>query len=414
MNFLTSKLKAKSTFQQKLLFCLAILYFSLQYVFKDDSAAVFILGALALGMFILSANKRTGVFFDRFPILVFIFVAYCFISVLWAKYDMLAIRRGFSMVKIFVMILLLYVSFVGNLDTRKLLKITMWGGFIAIMYSFLTIGINDIILMAQLGDRMGNEEFINVNVLATLAANVVVINAFFIIHEKLSWDIVIDLPCLLMIAVCGSRRAIIVLIVGILFLYFLKNARQSKLSFIFKSSIVLVVAFFVINYLSNMPMFYVISSRMEGMTNFLSGTGPVDNSLDVRAQMIEVGFKLFQENPILGIGLDNARMFNPKYGAYLHNNYAELAADLGIIGLLLFYGIILYPLFKIYKTKGYNTNYYAAVVTLIFSMLLSDYGVVSFYYKEYYFYIIIFYIYLNELNINKKNILRLQWKEKEK
>lgn len=391
------------------LFLLATLYFALQYVFTNDSVAVYILGGIAILIFALAGLSNLRFSFERFPLMMLAFVAFCILSYTWAERPNLALNRGLSMLKIYVMILLLYVSMKNNLDTRQLLKIVMWGGFFAITYTISTVGVMEIALMAEMAERLGEGEelFINVNVLGTLAANVIIINTYFKLYERFSWDILIDLPCIVMVAVCGSRRAVIVLFLGIILLLLLKYYKKLDLKFLVKVSVIFVVTIIVLFYILSLPIFSVVTERMEGLINSIKGEGVVDNSTLAREAMLKVGFKLFKESPILGIGLDNARAFNIKAGAYLHNNYVEIAADLGIVGFILYYSMHCYVLFKAIKFRKYDKGLSTIIVTLVVLLLISDIGIVSYYYKEYYFYLILSFISIYEMKtkqmrINKK------------
>lgn len=386
------------------LFPLATLYFALQYVFTNDSVAVYILGGIAILIFALAGLSNLRFSFERFPLMMLAFVVFCILSYTWAERPNLALNRGLSMLKIYVMILLLYVSMKNNLDTRQLLKIVMWGGFFAITYTISTVGVTEIALMVEMAERLGEDEelFINVNVLGTLAANVIIINIYFKLFERFSWDILIVFPCLTMVAVCGSRRAMIVLFVGVVVLLLLKIYRKLDVLFFIKVSLITILTAVLIHFTLTLPLFAVVAERMEGLINSIKGEGVVDNSTLSREMMIEVGYKLFQESPIVGIGLDNARAFNVKVGSYLHNNYVELAADLGIIGIILYYSMHLYVIVITIKYWKYDKRLSSIVLTLMLSLLISDIGVVSYYYKEYYFYLLLSFIFIKETNHKKK------------
>ena len=385
---------------------LTLIFFSLQYVYSNDTVATFLLGGLAISIFAIAGVSHLRFSFERFPVMVLAFVVFCLLSYTWAARPSLVLNRGLSMLKIYIMIFLLYVSLRNTITTNQLLKIIMWGGFFGIIYVIFTVGITNLVMLAEMNERLGEDEelFINVNVLGTLAANVIIINTYFKLYHSFSWDIVIDLPCLAMVAVCGSRRAIIVLFAGILILLFSKYFKKLDIQFLVKVLVIIVVTVLLIYYILSLPIFAVVTERMEGLVNSITGKGTVDNSTLAREAMMEIGYKLFQESPILGVGLDNARVFNIKAGAYLHNNYAELAADLGIIGFVLYYIMHGYIIIKTIKNWKHNKPLSAVILTLIISLLLSDIGVVSYYYKEYYFYLILSFIYIKETNPPKIRI----------
>ena len=97
--------------------------------------------------------------------------------------------------------------------------------------------------------------------------------------------------------------------------------------------------------------------------------------------------------------MDNARILaNIAMGksAYLHCNYAELAADGGVLGLISYYIIYIYLLYKEMKYVKYD-NSAVLVIVLVLVRLLTDWGAVSYYTKSTYFYIMIYYLHVNTM-----------------
>lgn len=94
-----------------------------------------------------------------------------------------------------------------------------------------------------------------------------------------------------------------------------------------------------------------IGYRVESMMELFTG-GEADNSTADRAFYTQDAFRVFSEHPILGVGQDGYRYANSNAFTYSHNNYAEVAANLGAIGLLLFYSLhvgILRKCFRVFK-----------------------------------------------------------------
>jgi O-antigen ligase len=78
-----------------------------------------------------------------------------------------------------------------------------------------------------------------------------------------------------------------------------------------------------------------------------------DNSIQGRANHLLTGWAMFQANPVLGIGLNNAPLRYPEFSKEiglapsgsnrtLHNLYLEVMAETGIIGLTVFFSLIWY------------------------------------------------------------------------
>lgn len=94
-----------------------------------------------------------------------------------------------------------------------------------------------------------------------------------------------------------------------------------------------------------------------------------DHSLSGRKYFNDIGKQLFREHPVFGIGLNNySYIYNNQNAAlylkntdvltdqeyaYPHNGYIMMAAETGFIGLILFYGYILFIGYDSFKQKNY-------------------------------------------------------------
>ena len=156
----------------------------------------------------------------------------------------------------------------------------------------------------------------------------------------------------------------------------------------------------------SLEAFSVIEKRMDGMVALFTGRGIVDSSTWLRYEYIKLGFKIFKENPIFGIGMGNARLFvSSNYGrdAYLHNNYVELLANGGIFGFLIYYYIYYLVINDLIKYFKYREKYTVVVIILMLMQLIMDYGNVSYYYKTTIFYFLIFYISIRKMKERKRS-----------
>ena len=116
-----------------------------------------------------------------------------------------------------------------------------------------------------------------------------------------------------------------------------------------------------------------------------------------------MGLNAFKESPILGIGLDNARLLTrATYGFdhYLHNNFVELLADTGLLGFCSYYSMYLYCFYNFIKLfKTHDRELFACITILVLRLVL-DYGMVSYYYKENYFFLLIIFIRISQIKMN--------------
>ena len=112
--------------------------------------------------------------------------------------------------------------------------------------------------------------------------------------------------------------------------------------------------------------------------------------------MVQIGMNLFKQHPFLGVGMDNAKIYTePAFGVanyYLHNNYVELLADGGMVGLAVYYSIYAVILVKLWKNRDFTTGEFNIVFLILILRLILDYGMVSYESKNTYFYLLIFYL----------------------
>jgi len=138
---------------------------------------------------------------------------------------------------------------------------------------------------------------------------------------------------------------------------------------------------------------------MDGLIASFTGEGHIDSSSALRAYYRFLGFAQLEESPFLGIGMGNARILALSatgHDCYLHCNYAELAANGGIIGLILYYWIYIPILRKEWKVR--KLDYCAPLILfIVFIRLVMDYGAVTYYGKTTYFLLMVALLHINKL-----------------
>jgi len=140
--------------------------------------------------------------------------------------------------------------------------------------------------------------------------------------------------------------------VAFLFLFFLPYFKNTKN--IIYGAVILLMFIIGFNFLLENEEFAeqlgFVSERFEDAQGTIEGTG-YEGSADLRLFFIKEGFETWKNNPVLGIGLNN---FSFYYGTYTHNNFIEMLANLGIIGLILYYLIYLFCFLNVIKIKDFN------------------------------------------------------------
>jgi O-antigen ligase len=146
----------------------------------------------------------------------------------------------------------------------------------------------------------------------------------------------------LSIAFTFSRGAAVAFVVVVLALILYRPPRPLEvLGFLF-------VAILILNFV---PSIYF--DRLQTVTDLVTGNAPVQSEVSLRGRASEllVGLQMFREHPILGVGVKNYAVYYQSYSRRLgldprttardaHNLFIEVAAETGIVGLLVFLAII--------------------------------------------------------------------------
>jgi len=100
--------------------------------------------------------------------------------------------------------------------------------------------------------------------------------------------------------------------------------------------------------------------RYAGITN-LSSTSTIakadpEGSAEERWEIQKVAWKIFSDHPVFGVGLGVYPIANAKYSAFLgardtHNTYLNLAAELGVPGLLLWCSLMFSTLVYVARAR---------------------------------------------------------------
>ena len=148
-------------------------------------------------------------------------------------------------------------------------------------------------------------------------------------------------------------------------------------------------------------VYEMIGSRFETLQSFIEG-GDTDNSTKARDNFIEIGMLYWSKNPIWGHGLNS---FGALWGddtTYSHNNYVELLCSVGIVGAISYYMIYLASLIKFIKLRGKDMIVPFAI-SVIFSCLITDYALVSYFERVLYIPIVILFVILSRYDYTRKN-----------
>lgn len=365
------------------LYMASVLLFSSNTVLNTISQVLFLMSIGGCAIYMMMHSKNFKI--DRFLEILAFFVLFCFISTIWAEDRSLAISRVLTLCQLFLMSLV-FTSYMSNYENvDKMLKGFIISGVLCSLSIIGYYGINEYIRLMMLGVRLGGG-INNENTIGLYTSTTAVMCFYFAYckKEKLFY-IVMLLPFFVAMG-SGSRKALALVVFGAFAIILIQYRRETKLSGFVKLVAAISVLVIAVKVMSKMEIFDVMFSRFETM---FSSTKK-DNSTLTREAMIEYGLDYFKQYPYTGIGVGNSGIItknNLGWATYLHNNYVELLATVGIFGTILYYAIYVYLIVDLYKLAFQeNDDTAVLMLSLMVSNLIMDYGAVSYYTKTMYIY----------------------------
>lgn len=177
----------------------------------------------------------------------------------------------------------------------------------------------------------------------------------------------------------GSRKGIVITAVSaatfIAYMIFLQPPRRR----IIMATPLVVVLSLLLYWVYQSPKF----SRLADIANILDGGNIVDTGVIIRGQLLEDAIHLWLQRPFFGWGLDQFTAVSG-WGMYAHDNYVELLANHGAIGLALYLMVFVSLMVSLarsfLRSKDPRTSaetFWA--MTVVVMMLVWDLAAVSYY-----------------------------------
>lgn len=363
---------------QKIFNFLLILYISSLIIFdmpqtvKYSNIITLILWGV-FGLFIIL--KRENIFYINKMILsYFIFTIFCLASVFWAVNFDYSSEYMFKLLVICINLIVIYNLFrLYNLENTILYGIIL-GSFYNYLIAFGIIHVNyEIYEFNRFVGSVGNSNKLAIVMLLSIFSSLILLTII-----KNNWlKIFFYLNILLAsygIFLSASKKAIIL---GPILLLATFDKKSFKLKNIFISLVSLITIFIIVSQFIDFTLLSdklsLLEKRFSGLTGFALGNDFVDYSTKERAMLLVKGFELFQDTPLIGVGIDNFRHF---FRLYAHNNYLELLVDIGIIGLVLYYLIYILIIKQLINmNNSYLKKYF---IVTIFIFLIMDFTTVTY------------------------------------
>lgn len=370
-------------------------YLLVYYIFGADTEKVKyseIILLLFMGLEFLNILKTKKIKCCIPIIIVFAFAFYCFLSNFWAINSELAIDRAKTLFVLAVFLLIAY-NFFSSIENAEniLLKIIMYAGIIFSIYLVLYYGIGEFITKLMNGDRIG-EAINNVNTIGLQTSISVIIAIFYGLYDNKKIYFLLSIIPLMVSLGTGSRKVIVLIVIGIILLFILKREEKVNILKTTKKIITFAIIIIAFAYVIQLPIFSTIYERMKMTVNGFLGKDKFDSSTQLREAYIEAGISQFLKTPFLGIGIANSKYITMQAAGratYLHNNFVELLATTGIIGFCLYYSIYSYIIFNCVKLLKKKDKYSNVVLIIFLINIILEYAMVSYYSKNTYIYMLL-------------------------
>lgn len=390
--------------------CTAIMISSFIIFDMDYRVSYILLGMtiLIFGLLSLRNNFKITVKIDSFHKHILLFILFAVCSSIWSYNPYLALGKALTIMEILICMSVLYIYYSKYYSSSDLYTILMVSGFMVVMYSVYRYGIATIFLVLGSGGRL-DTVFSNINSIAMIISIAIIAFVYKVLFEKMRIISIGVCSCLsimgiIIIAATGSRKALVMLVLGGFLLFSIRFKSNSFFITVVKALTIIIIMYFVLLQLRNVEMFKGIVDRMDGLVAMVTGKGTVDASASTRAEFITIGIEKFKKHPILGYGIGNSGkvLVNAIGGkeTYFHNNYVELLVCGGLTGTIIYYLIWIKPIKEIIKYRKFDTTAILSIIMAII-LLVMDYGSVTYFEKLNYFYIMIVYICAKNLRRKK-------------
>lgn len=335
-------------------------------LYYDNMRSLIFLGQFLLFVVVIIKLKNFRVNKDiGFATGIFIFFTFALMSVFWSNNASLTLQSIFLLGKCVALAICLVIVIKDINDLKLVYAMLAISGLIYGILFIENLSLNDV----SSGRLKTYDDTIpNVNVVASTLMFSVIYFFSVLLKTKSKFISLLFIASVVVIFLLGSRRAIIFSVVGVLAIAY-KNIKFNNIGLIFLLVISIVLIFNII------PDDY--SNYIFGKFNGLLTLSKLDDSDELRRNLLTAGLRYFIESPILGSGY---YAFSSKYlqdyyeSYYAHNNYIETLVGVGLIGFVAYYGIyflIIRNCLLLLKTKNLtqDSDFLYLTVVILFAWL---------------------------------------------
>ncbi len=364
------------------LFDIAVLLAVVASVSFYDIKILFLsLQALALffAIPIVIKNKRIkNTIVIKYFLWALLFILYSSLSILWiSEENNTAFMTILSIIQVVLLsiVIIIYCDGKQNAVDRTFKYIIAAAGVLVARF-ILTVPVSQ----WGNGERFSKDTIFGSNTpaIALAYASVILFWKLIFNHKMKKWK-KISCVCLILAFMAiallmGTKKSILIFVIGSVIVLLLNSKNIVKII----KTLVITMIFILSGYMiiQNTPLLYnSIGYRIDSFIETMTSDDSSSNmqSTAVRRRLLGEAIQVFKDNPVIGVGQDGFRYESSMKGIYSHNNYAELLANLGVIGFAIYYSLY----FIIYRgAKG--SNYHIIIKVLLPIMLVVDISAITY------------------------------------
>lgn len=323
----------------------------------------------AIGCVLLIRYGKNGsLFIPKWIVFPILFLLYAIASVLWSADPVSAIQSSFSLVSAVAGALVFWVALLSGASWQAVVLSCFLSGVTIIVSALpeLVTAESNMRISGILGNPNGLALHLTMTAFVLFASP----------HKKGMYGVAG--VCFIVFATVFSGSIKMLLFWAVFLIYGASRLLNwSRKSYLNQSLLIVICLLFIA-----IPLYAgsFLVDNLEDLTvtkRFLSVVAGENTSGNTRLEMLEEALRLWMDKPIVGNGIDQVRVLG-SHGTYSHNNYAEMLANFGLIGTILFYlsdGALLYACIKRVFSKN---KLYLLVLVITITSFLWDFALVSY------------------------------------
>ncbi len=299
-------------------------------------------------MGVIGFYNANRLFTNKYVIIYGLFLVWCCFSLLWSPAMDKTLKETISIAQMVVICSLMTLYLVNLENLEKVLFGFAIASIFMVVFLLLRTPLSEW-LYALKGSfsastdkgRIGYSIGHHPNALGNLCALLVLVWLYFYDKNKRKRYLIWMLLLCLILLFTKSRAAIVMVVMHFFGYAFLRKKRRFPLMKLIP--VIIVSSFLLYQAIFHIPLLYeLIGFRIEGIFGLFSSSYSIDASSYTRINMMKYGLDMFIKHPVTGVGFGNYGYYAYHYyglftETYAHNNYIEILAGLGVIGIFLYY-----------------------------------------------------------------------------